>query len=174
VLDQSGRLDVVCNIARIDGDNRWLADEASSLQQVIEVDLVAVVDVTRQAINAMTDHGAIGNLSSLIALYPMAAAPIYGAAKAGVVAFTCSLKSLAAERGSRVNAIYPELVDTAVANPTGEEALEEARRTGSILMPQAIADLTVEIINDDSRAGEMVQVRAGEGIQLIDLRPTPT
>ena len=50
-LDQFGRLDVVCNIAGIGGDNRWLADEASDWQQVIEVNLVAVVDVTREAIN---------------------------------------------------------------------------------------------------------------------------
>lgn len=173
-LDRFRRLDVVCNIAGIGGDNRWLADEASDWREVIEIDLVAVIDVTRQAIDAMTDGGAIVNLSSLIALYPMAAAPIYGAAKAGVVAFTRSLKSLADERGIRVNAICPELVDTAMAKPIGEEALEEGRRTGSILAPQAIADLIVEIINDDSRAGEIVQITAGEGIQWIDLPPTPS
>lgn len=173
-LDRFGRLDVVCNIAGIGGDNRWLSDEASDWREVIEVNLVAVVDVTRQSIAAMTDGGAIVNMSSLIALYPMAAAPIYGAAKAGVVAFTRSLRSLAGERGIRVNAICPELVDTAMAKPIGEDALQEARRTGSILRPQTIADLVVEIINDDSRAGEIVQITAGEGSQWIDLPPTPT
>lgn len=173
-LDGFGRLDVVCNIAGIGGDNRWLSDEASDWREVIEVDLVAVVDVTRQSIAAMTDGGAIVNMSSLIALYPMAAAPIYGAAKAGVVAFTRSLRSLARERGIRVNAICPELVDTAMAEPIGEDVLQEARRTGSILRPQTIADLVVEIINDDSRAGEIVQITAGEGSQWIDLPPTPT
>ena len=173
-LDRFGRLDVVCNIAGIGGDNRWLSDEDSDWREVIEVDLVAVVDVTRQAIVAMTDGGAIVNMSSLIALYPMAAAPIYGAAKAGVVALTRSLRSLAGERGIRVNAICPELVDTAMAKPIGEDALREARKTGSILRPQAIADLVVEVVNDDSRAGEIVQITVGEGSQWIDLPPTPT
>ncbi|MBW3665585.1 MAG: SDR family NAD(P)-dependent oxidoreductase [Actinobacteria bacterium] len=173
--EEFGGLDVVCNIAGIGGDNRWLADEGSDWRQVIEVDLVAVIDATRQAIRAMTGRGgAIINMSSLIALYPMAAAPIYGAAKAGVVTFTRSLTSLAVEKSIRVNAICPELVDTDMAKPLGKEALAEARRTGSILTPQSIADLIVEIISDDSRAGEIVQITAGEGIQWVDLTPTPT
>jgi len=173
--EEFGGLDVVCNIAGIGGDNRWLTDEGSDWRQVIEVDLVAVIDATRQAIGAMTGHeGVIINMSSLIALYPMAAAPIYGAAKAGVVAFTRSLTSLAEERGIRVNAICPELVDTDMAKPMGEEALAEARRTGSILTPQSIADLVVEIVSDASRAGEIVQITAGRGVEWVDLTPTPT
>lgn len=170
--EEFGRLDVVCNIAGIGGDNRWLSDDASDWRHVVEVDLVAVIDATRQAIRAMTDHGGvIVNMSSLIALYPMAAAPIYGAAKGGVVTFTRSLAPLASEQGIRVNAICPELVDTDMAKPLGEDALARARRTGSILSPQSIADLVIEIIRDESRAGEIVQVTAREGVQWVDLTP---
>jgi NAD(P)-dependent dehydrogenase (short-subunit alcohol dehydrogenase family) len=59
-VEEFGRLDIVCNNAGIGGDNAWLTDDTSDWRRVIEVDLVA-------------------------GLYPMAAAPIYGAAKAGVI-----------------------------------------------------------------------------------------
>ena len=59
--------------------------------------------------------GVIVNTASLIGLGPMASAPVYAAAKAGVVNFVRSLTYLAEDSIIRVSTIYPELVDTPLA-----------------------------------------------------------
>lgn len=168
-----GRLDIVCNNAGIGGDNAWLTDENSDWKRVIEIDLVAVIDATRLTIDALgPEGGVIINTSSLIGLYPMAAAPIYGAAKAGVIAFTRSLRSLAEEKGIRVNAICPEVVDTPLAERgMGREIMNELRQANTVLTPDQIAELVIEIIADPTRAGEIVQITASDGVQWVD--PTP-
>ena len=173
VVDEFGQLDIVCNNAGIGGDNAWLTDEASDWRHVIDVDLVAVIDATRLAIHALgLDGGVIVNTSSLIGLYPMAAAPIYGAAKAGVIAFTRSLGRLAEERNIRVNAICPELVDTPLAERgMGTETMNELRQSDSVLTPDQIAELVVEVITDTTKAGEIIQVTASDGPQWVDLTP---
>lgn len=173
-VEEFGRLDIVCNNAGIGGDNAWLTDDASDWRRVIEVDLVAVIDATRLAIHALTpDGGVIINTSSLIGLYPMAAAPIYGAAKAGVINFTRSLAGLAKERNIRVNAICPELVDTPMAERgMGADAMSELRQTDSVLAPGQIADLVIDIISDTTKSGQIAQVTAADGTQWVDLTPT--
>jgi NAD(P)-dependent dehydrogenase (short-subunit alcohol dehydrogenase family) len=102
----------------------------------------------------------------------MAAAPIYGAAKAGVIAFTRSLGSLAEERRIRINAICPELVDTPLAERgMGTEAMNELRESDSVLTPAQIAEVVIDVITDTSKAGEIIQVTASDGAQWVDLSP---
>jgi len=67
----------------------------------------------------------------------MAAAPVYSAAKAGVVSFTRSLASLAGDSGIRVNAICPALVDTPLALAMGEEVIAGLRASQSVLTPKS-------------------------------------
>jgi 15-hydroxyprostaglandin dehydrogenase (NAD) len=102
--------------------------------------------------------GVIINTASLIGLWPMASAPVYAAAKAGVVNFSRSLAYLAEESNIRVNAICPEIVDTPMALGLGEESLEELRTAGEILRPEDIAAGVVELIEDDSRFGAVITV----------------
>lgn len=102
--------------------------------------------------------GVIINTASLIGLWPMASAPVYAAAKAGVVNFSRSLAYLAEESNIRVNAICPEIVDTPMAVGLGEESLEELRAARGILRPEDIAAGVVELIEDDSRFGAVMKV----------------
>jgi NAD(P)-dependent dehydrogenase (short-subunit alcohol dehydrogenase family) len=142
-----GRLDIVCNNAGIGGDNAWLTDENSDWKRVIEIDLVAVIDATRLTIDALGPE-------------------------AGVIAFTRSLRSLAEEKGIRVNAICPEVVDTPLAERgMGREIMNELRQANTVLTPDQIAELVIEIIADPTRAGEIVQITASDGVQWVD--PTP-
>src|SRR5918999_397307 len=105
--------------------------------------------------------------ASLIGLWPMPDAPVYAAAKAGVVNFTRSLGYLAEESGIRVNAICPELVDTPMALELGEEQLGELRSSGGILTPEDIAAGVVELIEDDSRSGAVMQVTSPGGREYV-------
>lgn len=109
------------------------------------------------------------NTASLIGLGPMADAPVYAAAKAGVVNFSRSLAHLKEESGIRENTICPEFVDTPIAHGLGEECLDELRAANEILPPEEIAAGVAEVIEDDSRAGAVMRVtiRDGRGYVLM-------
>jgi 15-hydroxyprostaglandin dehydrogenase (NAD) len=169
-VDRFGRLDIVANIAGV-GDGDLFADDPGAWQRVIDIDLTALIASTRLAVRAMRGAGrggAIVNLSSWQGLYPEAAAPVYSAAKAGVVGFTRSLGYLAGECGIRVNAICPELVDTPLGAAMGGKVLTEAQIAGlrashSVLTPEDVAEWVVRVIEDDSRAGAVLQLTKAEG-----------
>ena len=166
-----GRLDIVANVAGI-GDSDLFVDDPGPWRRVIDIDLTAVIDGTRLAVRAMRhqgDGGAVVNLASLIGLYPAPFAPVYSAAKAGVVAFTRSLAPLADQWGIRVNAICPELVDTPLAAAgMGEEAMADARASDSVLRPQDVADQVVALVEDDKRAGAVLQLTKTDGATCVD------
>jgi NAD(P)-dependent dehydrogenase (short-subunit alcohol dehydrogenase family) len=169
--ERFGRLDIVANIAGIGDGGDLFADHPGDWRRVVDIDLTAVIDATRLAVRAMRrggHGGVVVNLASLIGLHPMAAAPVYSAAKAGVVNFTRSLAHLAADSGIRVNAICPELVDTPMALAMGDDVLAELRASGSILAPEDIAACVVRLIEDDSRAGAVLRVTISEGATFID------
>ena len=169
VTERFGSLDIAFNNAGVGGDGLF-DDDPGDWKRVIEIDLVAVIDATRLAVREMRRAGNAGtvvNTASLIGLWPMPGAPVYAAAKAGVVNFTRSLGYLAEESNIRVNAICPELVDTPMARELGEEQLGELRRSGGILTPGAIAAGVVELIEDDSRFGEIMQITASGGREYV-------
>jgi 15-hydroxyprostaglandin dehydrogenase (NAD) len=159
-MEHFGALHIAFNNAGIGGEDLF-ADDPGDWARVIDVDLTAVIDATRLAVREMkrAGHGGvIINTASLIGLGPMASAPVYAAAKAGVVNFSRSLAYLAKESNIRVNTICPELVDTRMALDFGEQRLAELRKTGGILMPEDIAAAVVELIEDDSRAGSVMRI----------------
>jgi NAD(P)-dependent dehydrogenase (short-subunit alcohol dehydrogenase family) len=167
--ERFGRLDIAFNNAGVGGEDLF-ADDPGDWKRVVDIDLVAVIDATRLAVREMRRAGragAIVNTASLIGLWPMPDAPVYAAAKAGVVNFTRSLGYLAEESGIRVNAICPELVDTPMALALGEEQLGELRRSGGILTPKDIAAGVVELIEDDSRFGAVMQVTSSGGREYV-------
>jgi 15-hydroxyprostaglandin dehydrogenase (NAD) len=168
-VERFGRLDIAFNNAGVGGDGLF-ADDPGDWKRVIEIDLIAVIDATRLAVREMSragNAGAIVNTASLIGLWPMPSAPVYAAAKAGVVNFSRSLGYLAEEFDIRVNAICPELVDTPMALELGEEQLGELRRSGGILTPKDIAAGVVELIEDDSRFGEVMQITSSGGREYV-------
>jgi 15-hydroxyprostaglandin dehydrogenase (NAD) len=164
-VEHFGLLRIAFNNAGIGGEDLF-ADDPGDWARIIDVDLTAVIDATRIAVREMkrAGHGgAIINTASLIGLGPMASAPVYAAAKAGVVNFSRSLAYLAKESNIRVNAICPELVDTRMALGLGEKRVAELRKTGGILKPEDIAAGVVELIEDDSRVGSVMRITVRGG-----------
>jgi 15-hydroxyprostaglandin dehydrogenase (NAD) len=170
-VEQFGRCDIAFNNAGISGEDLF-ADDPGDWARIIAIDLTAVIDATRIAVRTMrrVGHGGvIVNTASLIGLWPMPSAPVYAAAKAGVVNFSRSLAHLAEESSIRVNAICPELVDTPMALGMGEERLVELRKTGGILKPEDIAAAVLELVEDDSRFGAVLQITVGGGREYVTL-----
>lgn len=168
-VERFARCDIVFNNAGVGGEDLF-GDDAGNWKRLIAIDLTAIIDATRVAVREMKRAGRGGviiNTASLIGLGPMAAAPVYTAAKAGVVNFSRSLSYLATEANIRVNTICPELVDTPMAAALGKKVLEELRRAGGILKPEDIAAGVVELIENDSCAGAVMRVTVRAGRELV-------
>jgi 15-hydroxyprostaglandin dehydrogenase (NAD) len=168
-VERFGQCDIAFNNAGIGGEDLF-ADSPGNWKRVIEIDLTAVIDATRIAVRQMKRAGTGGvivNTASLIGLGPMAAAPVYAAAKAGVVNFSRSLAYLAKDANIRVNTICPELVDTPMAAVLGDTVLEELRKTGGILKPEDIAAGVVELIENEACVGAVMRVTARGGREFV-------
>jgi 3-oxoacyl-[acyl-carrier protein] reductase len=114
--------------------------------RMIKVHLYGVFHGTRAALRHMTPAraGSIVNLSSILALRPMAGAPHYAAAKSGIIALTKSVAQEVAPFGVRVNAVCPGWIDTPLLAPMDPTVLGSIRMqipAGRMGAPGELAEL---------------------------------
>jgi 3-oxoacyl-[acyl-carrier protein] reductase len=114
VVKEFGTIDICVNNAGISKDNLLLRMTPEQWDEVININLKSVYNMTRQVIRPMmkAKKGSIINMSSIIGIRGNAGQSSYAASKAGIIGFT---KSIAAELGSRnvrCNAIAPGFIET--------------------------------------------------------------
>ncbi len=114
VVKEFGTVDVCVNNAGISKDNLLLRMTPEQWDEVMEINLKSVFNMTKQVIRPMmkAKKGSIINMSSIIGIRGNAGQSSYAASKAGIIGFT---KSIALELGSRnvrVNAIAPGFIET--------------------------------------------------------------
>jgi 3-oxoacyl-[acyl-carrier protein] reductase len=114
VLKEFGAIDICVNNAGISKDNLLLRMSPEQWDDVINVNLKSVYNMTKQVIRPMMKarSGSIINMSSIIGIKGNAGQSSYAASKAGIIGFT---KSIAAELGSRnvrCNAVAPGFIET--------------------------------------------------------------
>jgi NAD(P)-dependent dehydrogenase (short-subunit alcohol dehydrogenase family) len=158
---ETGGLDIVHNNA---GIMTGLPDFPDTVMEmmiaVIQINLIAMMVGTRIAVEQMRKRGAPGviiNTSSIAAFGAMPADPAYSASKHGILAFSQSCKPLHERFDIRVMAICPGIVDTAIV-PKDAEWLAPALAAVKMLQPDDIARAVLEIIADDTLAGDQVTV----------------
>ncbi|EFJ16715.1 hypothetical protein SELMODRAFT_179322 [Selaginella moellendorffii] len=147
-----GRLDVCINSAGIGGNSDFINDDKGTWRRVIDVNFVAIVECTRQAVKAMRARGQPGviiNLASAAGLYPAPLMPIYSGSKGGVVLFTRSLSRLRREK-IRVNALCPEFIETPMAKSLDRKIIDI---TGGYLSMDKLIHGAFQLIEDDSKGG---------------------
>jgi len=167
-VGEFGRVDIVHNNAGIsEGGQDFFAPGADIWERTLAIDLAAVIKATQlevQLMRAQGGGGVIVNTASMGGLIPMPGSPVYAAAKAGVIHFSRSLAYLAGE-GIRVNAVCPTFTDTPLVRQGGEGAIEAMKQeVGGILLPQQVAQGVLELVRDDSRAGDVMRVTVRKGI----------
>lgn len=114
VLAEFGTVDILINNAGITKDNLLMRMSEEDFDQVIDVNLKSVFNMTKaiQKIMLKNKAGSIINMSSIVGVKGNAGQTNYSASKAGIIGFT---KSVALELGSRnirCNAIAPGFIET--------------------------------------------------------------
>jgi NAD(P)-dependent dehydrogenase (short-subunit alcohol dehydrogenase family) len=129
IADRYERLDILVNCAGIYVVGPSDQIEPADFEAVLSVNLVGLVDLTRRLVPMLRlgrPSGVVINISSTLALTPVAGALSYSASKAAVSAVT---ETLAAEWGPqiRVNTVCPGFVDTPIHRRRGGTPTEVAK-----------------------------------------------
>ena len=114
VLKEFGDIDICVNNAGISKDNLLLRMTPEQWDEVMQVNLKSVFNMTKQVIRPMmkAKSGSIINMSSVIGEMGNAGQSSYAASKAGVIGFTKSVAKELGSRNIRCNAIAPGFVET--------------------------------------------------------------
>ena len=161
-------IDVLVNNAGITKDNLLMRMSEADFDQVIEVNLKSIFNMTKAVQRTMLKqrYGSIINMSSVVGVKGNAGQANYAASKAGIIGFS---KSMALELGSRnirTNVVAPGFIETEMTAKLDEKTVAGWRdaiplkRGGS---PEDIANACVFLGSDMSAyiTGQVLQVDGG-------------
>lgn len=168
VIAEFGNVDILINNAGITKDNLLMRISEQDFDQVIEVNLKSVFNMTKavQRIMLKNRKGSIINMSSVVGVKGNAGQANYAASKAGILGFT---KSVALELGSRnirCNAIAPGFIETEMTAKLNEDVVQGWRdsiplkRGGT---PEDVANACLFLASDMSAyiTGQTLNVDGG-------------
>ncbi len=114
VLQDFGTVDVLVNNAGITQDNLLLRMSEDQWQNVLDVNLKSVFNLTKQVLRPMMKKrsGSIINISSIVGVIGNAGQSNYAASKAGIIGFSKSIAKELGSRNIRCNVIAPGYIET--------------------------------------------------------------
>ncbi len=156
VLKEFGQVDICVNNAGISKDNLLLRMSPEQWNDVIQVNLGSVFNMTKQVIKPMmkAKAGSIINMSSVIGEMGNAGQSSYAASKAGVIGFTKSVAKELGSRNIRCNAIAPGFVETDMTSylqdGAGADKYKAGIPLGRFASAEDIANVTLFLASDMS------------------------
>lgn len=168
ILKDFGNIDILINNAGITKDNLLMRMSEGDFDNVIEVNLKSVFNMTKAVQRTMLKNrkGSIINMSSVVGVKGNAGQANYAASKAGVIGFS---KSVALELGSRnirCNVIAPGFIETEMTGKLPEDVVKgwtdaiPLKRGGT---PEDVANACVFLASDLSAyvTGQVMNVDGG-------------
>lgn len=123
------------------GKTNVTALSVEEYQRVVRVNVDGVVLGVRALVPAMTHGAGLVVTASLAGLTPMPSDPVYTLTKHAVIGFVRAVAPQLVERGIRINAVCPGIVDTPLLSQDERAAL--ARAEFPLLAPEEVADAAV-------------------------------
>lgn len=169
VVKEFGTVDVCVNNAGISKDNLLLRMTPEQWDDVMDINLKSVFNMTKQVIRPMmkAKAGSIINMSSVIGLMGNAGQGSYAASKAGIIGFTKSVAKELGSRNIRCNAIAPGFVETDMTGYLKEGDQADKYKAGIPLgrfgTAEDIANVTLFLASNMSAyvTGQVVSVDGG-------------
>lgn len=171
-VSEFGRLDCAFNNAGITHPSRLFHElTLDQWNEMIAVNLTSVFLCMKHEIIQMLAQGggAIVNTASGAALIPAPGQPHYSAAKRGVLGLTTYAADELNNKGIRVNAICPGMIDTPMvaswreSSPEMAEAVVQMMPGGRLGLPEEVAEAAVWLCSDEARwvSGDTMVVDGG-------------
>ncbi|MGN6400555.1 MAG: 3-oxoacyl-[acyl-carrier-protein] reductase [Flavisolibacter sp.] len=169
VVKEFGGVDICVNNAGISKDNLLLRMTPEQWDDVMNINLKSVFNMTKQVIRPMmkAKSGSIINMSSVIGLMGNAGQGSYAASKAGILGFTKSVAKELGSRNVRCNAIAPGFVETDMTGYLKEGEQADKYKAGIPLgrfgTTEDIANVTLFLASDMSSyvTGQVLSVDGG-------------
>lgn len=172
VMKEFGAIDVCVNNAGISKDNLLLRMTPEQWDDVMDVNLKSVFNMTKQVIRPMMKarKGSIINMSSIIGIRGNAGQSSYAASKAGIIGFTKSVAHELGSRNIRCNAIAPGFIETDMTHYLKEgdaaKAFMDKIPLGRFGSAEEIGNATLFLASDMSAyvTGQVLSVCGGLNI----------
>lgn len=180
VADAAGRLgglDGAVNAAGVFQTKAMLDITPADFDRMFAVNVRGLFFVQQAAARAMTGGGSIVNIASTAARVPRPVSSHYAAGKAAVVSFSRSASVAWADRGIRVNAVCPGVIETPMIDAIRAEQAEllgvtpgeldarwrAANPLGRLGTPREVAELVTFLLSDAAGyvTGESIAVNGG-------------
>ncbi|MBU6316181.1 MAG: SDR family oxidoreductase [Acidobacteria bacterium] len=151
IVQQHGRIDVLCNNAGISAVGDVVQSTPDDWQRVFAVNVFGIANLSRSVIPHMRANGggAIVNTCSIVAHVGLVQRAVYGASKGAVLAMTKAMAADEVHHRIRVNCVSPGTVESPwvqrliASNPEPEAAYDALRRRqpmGDLVSCEAVAD----------------------------------
>ena len=126
--------------------NAFTDEDPDRLQDMIALNVSALVDLTRAFIEPLTaaDNGVLINVASLLGFQPTPYLAVYGATKAFVLSFTESLWEEAHGTGLRVLAIAPGATQTEFYDAAGSQSADYGVKRAT---PQDVVRIALKTVD---------------------------
>lgn len=169
VIKEFGAVDICVNNAGISKDNLLLRMTPEQWDDVMNINLKSVFNMTKQVIRPMmkAKSGSIINMSSVIGIMGNAGQSSYAASKAGIIGFTKSVAKELGSRNIRCNAIAPGFVETDMTSYLKEGEQGDKYKAGIPLgrfgTSEDIANVTLFLASDLSAyvTGQVINADGG-------------
>ena len=148
VASWAGSVDILVNNAGVGWSGPFDEMAPPDIEEVIRVNLVAPIQLTRALLPAMVERGGghVVNVGSIAGHVGVGHEAVYSATKAALIAFTDSLRYELADTGVGLTLVSPGVIDTPFFERAGRRY---SRRFPRMVKPEPVASAIARAIERD-------------------------